>query len=811
MKRSSSQASGFPALGIPLISAGLGMLTSLVSGILVFSGMQDVLAMGAQPNLMMRILPPMLLGGLVCGIAGILLARNRAQQPLADNTRLPLTQMKGAAFEGSSVPMLLVDRDLVIISVNTSFLELLTDKLETFRSFWPDISPENVVGTCIDMFHRNPKHHHRLLADLSQMPFRTDISVGDLKFALSLNAAFDTDGTHIGNVLEWVDVSEARVNASVIDAIYTNQAVIELSLKGEILAVNEIVQNLLGYRAEELKGQPISLLNPGRSKDTSLAAPALWDGLRNGEAAIDKFLIEARDGRRIWFSTIINPIIDASKRTYKVIALMSDVSALEEMTFGQTAVIEFDPDGNILRANRPFLDAVGYTEAELAGKHHSLLLDKETAASAEYRQMWPQLREGKALRGTFRHRSKDGRTIYLGGAYSPIRDKSGKVVRVTKLGSDVTKAETERLEGIEHRARTEAEQARVVEQVSASLAHLAEGDLTTRLNETFAPEYELLRGNFNEALTRLENVLATVFMTSEEIRNKSVQMTQAADDLSHRTETQAAALEEAAASLEELTASVKAAASNAQKANSDVDATRQNAEESGRIVREAVEAMGEIETSSEHISRIIGVIDDIAFQTNLLALNAGVEAARAGEAGRGFAVVASEVRALAQRSSDAAKEISTLISTSSQQVGRGVDLVRKSGRSLETIVASVAGITSLVKEIAGSAREQSVGLSEINTAVTSLDQVTQQNAAMVEEATAASHAVKVDAETLEDLVRQFKANPDRAAAPRRQVRDKPATAPHHTAAPRSSMPRNTGNMALASRAAAAPADDWTDF
>ncbi len=341
--------------------------------------------------------------------------------------------------------------------------------------------------------------------------------------------------------------------------------------------------------------------------------------------------------------------------------------------------------------------------------------------------------------------AKGGRIVYLQGAYTPVRDHAGNIARVVKMATDITAAETARLESVKQRAEMEAEQARVVDQLSGALSSLAAGDLTMRIAEPFAAEYEALRSNFNEAIHKLEGALSSVMVAADSIRNESIQLTQAADDLSHRTENQAAALEETAASLEELTASVKAAAASAEKASVDVTATKQSAEESGRVVRDAVDAMSEIEKSSQHISQIIGVIDDIAFQTNLLALNAGVEAARAGEAGRGFAVVASEVRALAQRSSDAAKEIKALISTSSQQVGRGVDLVGETGKSLQTIVESVTGITGLIVDIANSAREQSIGLSEINTAINQLDQVTQQNAAMVEEIDRGKPAMKSEA------------------------------------------------------------------
>jgi methyl-accepting chemotaxis protein len=801
-----------PRLGYPAIAAALGMLTALVSGILVFAGLQDLPPEAADPNPMTRLLPAVLLGGLVCGIAGLVFARAVPGPAGGDGRSLQLDLMKGAAFEGSSVPMLLVDRDHRILNVNQSFLDLLSRYLPMFRQFWPDISPETIRGQCIDPFHRNPSHHHRLLADLDQMPFRTDITIGDLKFALSVSGVRDGGGQHVGSVLEWVDVSEARINAGIIEAIRANQGVIELSTQGEILSLNDILQKMLGYSTEDLKGQPISVLNPGRKADTGLAETGMWNRLRAAQGTCDKFLAVARDGSRFWFSAMFGPICDQSGKTYKIVALMTDVTALEDMTFGHTAVIEFTPEGEILRTNRPFLDTMGYSETELAGKHHSIFMPPEEVAQPGYRQMWKDLGEGKILQGTFRRVAKDGRTIYLTGSYSSIRDKSGKVIRVAKLANDITRAETERLENAAHRERSEAEQKAVVDRLSASLAKLAGGDLTTRLAEAFAAEYEQLRSNFNETVGKLEGVLGTVFTTSDSIRDKSVQISQASDDLAHRTETQAAALEEAAASLEELTASVRAAAETAAKADGDVNVARSNADESGRIVREAVEAMSELEKSSAQISRIIGVIDDIAFQTNLLALNAGVEAARAGEAGRGFAVVASEVRALAQRSSDAAKEISALISTSSQQVARGVGLVRKSGGSLETIEASISEVTSLVKSIAHSAREQSTGLSEINSAVTQLDQVTQQNAAMVEESTAASHAMRSEAETLEGMVRQFKTTSAHAAAPVPKAAGRPKPAPRRTGAPggRSPRHRSDGNAALA-----APAgddrDDWTDF
>ena len=310
------------------------------------------------------------------------------------------------------------------------------------------------------------------------------------------------------------------------------------------------------------------------------------------------------------------------------------------------------------------------------------------------------------------------------------------------------------------RAERLAEQERIVASLAEGLKRLAAGDLVAEIDEQFSEGYEQLRLDFNAAQRKLRDAMQLVVENAGAIRNGAGEVSHAADDLSRRTENQAATLEETAAALEELTASVKSAAEGATKADAMTSEAKQGAEASEEVVRETIDAMGKIEQSSDQIAQIIGVIDDIAFQTNLLALNAGVEAARAGEAGRGFAVVASEVRALAQRCSDAAKEIKTLISSSTVQVEQGVKLVGKTGDALGEIVKSVGAISALVSEISASAREQSTGLAEINSAMVQLDQVTQQNAAMVEEQTAASHELGRNSERLAKLVGRFKTEDD---------------------------------------------------
>ncbi|HYD87054.1 MAG TPA: methyl-accepting chemotaxis protein [Vitreimonas sp.] len=317
-------------------------------------------------------------------------------------------------------------------------------------------------------------------------------------------------------------------------------------------------------------------------------------------------------------------------------------------------------------------------------------------------------------------------------------------------------AAAERARNDAARSEAEKEQNEVVGALADALDGVAKGDLTRQVTTRFAGRYEKLREDFNAAIRQLHEAMSLVAQSTHSITAGSSEINQAAGELSRRTETQAASLEETAAALDEITAAVSKTATGASHANTTVTQARTEAQRGGETVAEAVKAMTEIEQSSQQIAQIIGVIDEIAFQTNLLALNAGVEAARAGEAGRGFAVVASEVRALAQRCADAAKEIKALISASGEHVQAGVERIHHAGEAIGGIVAKIAEISTLVGEIAASAKEQSVGLGEVNTAINQMDQVTQQNAAMVEETTAASRVLADGARDLGRLVGQFK-------------------------------------------------------
>ncbi|MDH7800926.1 MULTISPECIES: methyl-accepting chemotaxis protein [unclassified Rhizobium] len=351
------------------------------------------------------------------------------------------------------------------------------------------------------------------------------------------------------------------------------------------------------------------------------------------------------------------------------------------------------------------------------------------------------------------------------------RDEIGEMTRSLAVLRDATiakvrledEAERNRALTDEERAEHAAEAAErdqqtrnAVEALAEGLQKLADGDMTHRIEKTFAGSLDQVRHDFNASLEKLQSALRAVNRNAEAIRSGSEEIRTASDDLAKRTEQQAASVEETAAALEEITTSLKDATSRADEAGQLVERTRVGAAKSGEVVRRAVQAMSGIESSSRAISNIIGVIDEIAFQTNLLALNAGVEAARAGEAGKGFAVVAQEVRELAQRSANAAKEIKALITKSGEQVHMGVTLVGETGAALAEIVDQVQEIDRNVTAIVRSSREQTTGLNEISSAVNSIDRGTQQNAAMVEEQTAASHALANEVAALNRLIAQFR-------------------------------------------------------
>ncbi|MGC1427407.1 MAG: methyl-accepting chemotaxis protein [Albidovulum sp.] len=550
---------------------------------------------------------------------------------------------KSAAFEGSSAALMIVDQDYRVTYVNPSVHQLFTKHAAEFRIIAPDFDPLAIVGQQLDGFQHDDHPISLRLDDAPNLPFRTEIRIGEARFALDINEVEMEGQGRIGLVVEWRDVTIERMNRAVLTAIDRNLATAEFDASGILIEANAKMLTLLGKTAEEVMGQGHSdLINHGG--DENLGAMDVGEMLHRGESVFGRF--------------------------------------------------------------------------------------------------WTQF--------------SGGREGVIDGGFSPVHDNDGQLLKILLMGTDVTEAELGLRAAEQRRREMEHAQTKVVDALRVGLKNLSDGNLTARLEDGFEADYETLRHDFNMAIEQLAHAMAAVMANATEIEGEALEIEKSAEDLTMRTERQAATLEQTAAALDQLTISVQSAATGAAEASLVVENARASAESSGAVVEEAVKAMGEISSSSDRIARIIGVIDDISFQTNLLALNAGVEAARAGDAGRGFAVVAAEVRALAQRSSDAAREIDTLISASSGQVRRGVELVGETGHALKSIVTSVTNIASCVSEIAASSQEQSAGLAEINLAVNQIDQVTQQNAALFGQTAVASQSLTRGAKSLTATMARFR-------------------------------------------------------
>jgi methyl-accepting chemotaxis protein len=372
------------------------------------------------------------------------------------------------------------------------------------------------------------------------------------------------------------------------------------------------------------------------------------------------------------------------------------------------------------------------------------------------------------------------------------QDAAGKMRLEREAEENRTLSERERAQREAEKDQDAARRKVCADALAHALTRLSTGDLTVRIDQPFLPELEQLKADFNNSVTNLSKAFGGLRHEVMSVEAGGNEMRSAASDLAGRTEQQAASLEETSAALQQITTTVRSASERAQEASSLASGAQNSTEGSAKVVSKAVDAMGRIEQASSEISKIINVIDEIAFQTNLLALNAGVEAARAGEAGKGFAVVAQEVRELAQRSANAAKDIKALITKSGDEVAGGVKLVRETGDALGTISQQVSKINSLIAEIATSSREQTTGLQEINTAVNQMDQFTQKNAAMVEETTALTHKLAESASAAVGLLGQFKVPGESfGAAPMTGAQNAPVyppSAPARVQASRSARP-----------------------
>ncbi|MGA7971704.1 MAG: methyl-accepting chemotaxis protein [Pseudolabrys sp.] len=734
-----------------------------------------------------------------------------------------MAKLKAGMADKVSSALMMIDREFVVTYVNEPTRELLKKNEAAFRVQWPSFEADKIVGTCIDAFHKNPAHQRKLLADPSRLPIQTEITVGDLKIALLVNGAFDSRNNLVGNILEWRDVTTERLNTGMLEAINKAQAVIEFTPDGKIEGANENFLKTLGYTLDEIKGQHHSMLVDPAYR-VSPEYKAFWDKLRRGEHDAGQYKRIGKGGKEIWIQASYNPIVDANGKAFKVVKYATDITEEKLRTAdyeGQIAaigkaqaVIEFSLDGKILNANENFLKVLGYSLDEVKGKHHSMFVEPDFRQSAEYRMFWEKLGRGEYDAGQYKRIGKGGKEAWIQASYNPILNADGKPFKVVKYATDVT---------AQVRASEALQQA--VQQTQDVVKAAEANDLTQRIPmDGKSGEIAALCNGVNGLIETMGVVVKKIKSAAREVSNASAEISTSTTDLSQRTEEQAASLEETSASMEEMAATVKKNADNAQMANQSAGETRAVTDRGGQVVAKAVDAMARIEESSSKISDIIGVIDEIARQTNLLALNAAVEAARAGDAGRGFAVVASEVRSLAQRSSQAAKDIKDLITSSNGQVKDGVELVNQAGTALTEINDSIKQVAQLVADIATASTEQSTGIEQINKALTQMDEVTQQNSALVEENAATAKTLEQQSATMTAEVNVFRIDDDDVplapAAPKvvasAKVAAKPqrapkAEAPAKVAKPTGS-PRRASVGAMQGALATAYQDpEWKDF
>lgn len=533
----------------------------------------------------------------------------------------------------------------------------------------------------------------------------------------------------------------------VLEALGKSLAIIEFDATGKILSANSPFCEVMGYDPSEIIGKHHRIFVDD-DYARSDAYSDFWTKLGRGEFDRQEYQRVGKGGRRVWIQASYNPVTDSAGKVVRVVKVASDTTAAHERNAIFEAklnaisrvqgVIEFHPSGEIKDANQNFLDLVGYRLEEVKGRHHRMFVDGTYSQSADYGNFWKKLNAGEYVAAEFRRFGKGGREIWIQASYNPIFDSNNNVNSIVKFATDISG------------------RVRAVSEVARGLAQLAHNNLEHRLSDSFDPAFEPIRSDYNASLAGLQATMKKIVTVANTVNVSAEDIASSSDDMSKRIEQQAASLEQTAAALDQVTATVKQSALGALEAAVAASGARSGTELSGAVMSQAAAVMGEIDDSSNRITQIIGVIDEIAFQTNLLALNAGVEAARAGDSGRGFAVVAQEVRALAQRSATAAKEIQSLITSSSGQVKRGVKLVRETADALENVTAQVGKIDVVLSEMAKAAQEQAVGLAEVNIAVNQMDRVTQENAIMLSKATAAATSLKNASAEMSDQMDQFR-------------------------------------------------------
>lgn len=720
---------------------------------------------------------------------------------VADDDMAELARLR-SAVGGAMQAMMMIDRDFNVTYVNQATINLLAKHENTMRSVFPGFTAANIIGTCIDVFHKNPSHQRQLLNDPGNLPYSTNIQISNLSFKLNVTAMIDAKGQYIGNALEWADITEELEKANHVSRLQgavdaSMQAIMMVDRDFIVTYVNKSTNDLLaryqqqfsivfpGFLAKNIVGTCIDTFHTNPLHQRQLLSdpnnlPYKTD-INVGELKFELNVTATMDAEGQYVGNALewSDVTEIRKKELEVARLQSAIDGAQTnlmicdmdliITYANPAVIEM-MSGNADRLRKVFH---GFDAKNLVGQcidqfhknpaHQRQLLSSQDNLPFKAEFSISGLEFSLHATAVLDH---NGNMMGAMVEWKDITDQKDTEHQVQNLIDNAVKGE------LDSRIDTQSYQGfmkvlgdginelmtAVVEPVRSSqriIKMLSEGDLTEQMEGEYYGEFAELRDAINSTTSTLADTVDQIVEGSETILTSSDEISKGNADLSQRTEEQASSLEETASSMEQMTSTVKQSADNARQANVLASAAKEQAENGGMVVQRAVEAMGEINSSSKKIADIIGVIDEIAFQTNLLALNAAVEAARAGEQGKGFAVVAGEVRNLAQRSAGAAKEIKGLINDSVEKVGEGSRLVDDSGKTLFEIVESVKQVSDIIAEIAAAGQEQAIGIEEVNRAISQMDEMTQQNAALVEQAMAASQSMNDEARSMNELMDFF--------------------------------------------------------